>query len=134
MLCASAKGLILDTSALDCGPIVNPNSALIEVSNSVERLFRIELRVANKQSESASATRLCCNLVSSDLKRCDGIMPERRPRSRQRHKHANLDALFRRFGSLNFCGRSKHSEKQSTKDETKDGPNFHRHPMMSEAE
>src|SRR6266550_1886867 len=61
----------------------NPNSALIKVSNSVECLFRIELRIANKESESgwvilgADVFEVrCCNSQCGN-----GVFAKRRPRS-----------------------------------------------------
>src|SRR5262249_2297375 len=110
------------------------DAALIEILNSVERLFRIEVCIPNKELKPgwvrlrASVFEVCCCNPQCG----DGIFAESRPRSTQVGEHANLYRSLGTISRSNFCGGTDYRQKQSRNDDTKTA-GFHKRPMISTA-
>src|SRR5262249_13629145 len=102
------------------------DAALIEILNGVERLFRIEVCIQNKEVKPgwvrlrASVFEVCCCNPQCG----DGIFAERRPRSTQVGEHTNLDGLGP--GSLKFCVGTNQNHQHAINNEMEDNPSFHK--------
>jgi hypothetical protein len=97
---------------------------LIEVLDSRERLGRIEVCVANKESEldrvilRVDVFQVC----RGDLQRSNSIFAKSRPRPTQVGEHANLHY---RLDRLKFCRGTGQSNNDCAEDEAEQEMNFH---------